>query len=198
MPAAEEAGDQGTRPAPATGLAEKKEVPVPPAVPIQENKDSAQETAHETLYVFLLTSGARITAVKYMDFGETYALKDEQGQFRNIKKEDVRKILEPLHPPAKAEPVKPKAGAEAAEAKLPATPEPSNPETRKPEPAAKPAPGPAANPPAKNGPQAIFVLKDGRREKAFQYYQQGEYYVLQSTGGDVVKGKKADVGEIEE
>ena len=199
IPAAAEGGEQGTLPAPAPGLAEKekKEEPVQ-ASPALAKKETADEAAHETLYVFLLASGQRITAAKYMDFGDTYALKDEQGQFHNIKKDEVRKILEPLRPPAKAEPTKPKAGAETAQTNPPPTPEAPKSVAQKPELAPKPPAPPATNPPAKNTTGVVFLLKDGRRERAFSYSMQGEYYVIQSTGGYVVKLKKSDVVKIAE
>jgi hypothetical protein len=43
--------------------------------------------------VYVLKDGTRINAVKVMDAGEEYSIKDENGKFRAVKKTDVSEII---------------------------------------------------------------------------------------------------------
>lgn len=146
------------------------------------------DTPDLTHYVFLLKSGERVLYVKYVDFGDVYSVKGDDGKFQTLKKEDVAKIVDPTNSP-QAEPAKrppsvvdAKSGDEA-----------KSPPPKKLEPA-KPA---SQDRPKAKGAAGRWVLKDGRAYDANQAIEAGDDWMIQTLDGRMVKFKKSDVSRVD-
>ncbi|MBI3831253.1 MAG: hypothetical protein HY291_17170 [Planctomycetes bacterium] len=153
-----------------------------------EGAKKANDDPAPTHYAFLMKSGERVLYVKYVDFGDVYSVKGDDGKFQTVKKEDVAKIVEPTNPP-QAEPVKrPPPVVEAKSAEESKSAPPKKPET------AKPA---AQDPPKAKSPAGRWVLKDGRAYDANQAIEAGDDWMIQTMDGRMVKFKKSDVSRVD-